>query len=54
MQVEIVPGSHGGFDRIDELNNRTATFISTLSEGDEKQAGRPTLPGSGRDDEVRS
>jgi pimeloyl-ACP methyl ester carboxylesterase len=54
VQVEIVPGSHGGFDRIDELNNRIATFISTLSDGDEKQAGRPTLPGSGRDDEVRS
>jgi pimeloyl-ACP methyl ester carboxylesterase len=26
-QVEIVPGSHGGFDRIDELNNRITAFI---------------------------
>jgi pimeloyl-ACP methyl ester carboxylesterase len=26
-QVAIVPGSHGGFDRIDELNDRIAAFI---------------------------
>ena len=26
-QVDIVPGSHGGFDRIDELNNRITAFI---------------------------
>ena len=26
-QVAIVPGSHGGFDRIDELNNRITAFI---------------------------
>jgi pimeloyl-ACP methyl ester carboxylesterase len=28
-QVAIVPGSHGGFNRIDELNDRIATFIKT-------------------------
>ena len=26
-QVAIVPGSHGGFNRIDELNDRIAAFI---------------------------
>jgi pimeloyl-ACP methyl ester carboxylesterase len=26
-QVAIVPGSHGGFNRIDELNNQIAAFI---------------------------
>jgi len=26
-QVAIVPGSHGGFNRIDELNDRIAVFI---------------------------
>ena len=26
-QVAVVPGSHGGFHRIDELNNQIATFI---------------------------
>ena len=27
-QVTIVPGSHGGFDRIDDLNDQIAAFIS--------------------------
>jgi pimeloyl-ACP methyl ester carboxylesterase len=27
-EVAIVPGSHGGFDRIDELNTRMAAFIA--------------------------
>jgi pimeloyl-ACP methyl ester carboxylesterase len=27
-QVAIVPGSHGGFNRIDELNDRIAAFIA--------------------------
>jgi pimeloyl-ACP methyl ester carboxylesterase len=26
-QIAIVPGSHGGFDRIGELNDRIAAFI---------------------------
>jgi hypothetical protein len=26
-EVAIVPGSHGGFDRIDELNARLTAFI---------------------------
>ena len=26
-EVAIVPGSHGGFNRIDDLNDRIATFI---------------------------
>jgi pimeloyl-ACP methyl ester carboxylesterase len=26
-EVAIVPGSHGGFNRIDELNDRIAAFI---------------------------
>jgi pimeloyl-ACP methyl ester carboxylesterase len=26
-EVAIVPGSHGGFDRVDELNDRIAAFI---------------------------
>jgi pimeloyl-ACP methyl ester carboxylesterase len=29
VQVAIVPGSHGGFDRISELNDRVAAFIRT-------------------------
>ena len=26
-QVAVVPGSHGGFNRIDELNDRIVAFI---------------------------
>jgi hypothetical protein len=26
-EVAVVPGSHGGFNRIDELNDRIAAFI---------------------------
>ena len=26
-EVAVVPGSHGGFNRIDELNNRITAFI---------------------------
>ena len=26
-EIAIVPGSHGGFNRIDELNDRIAAFI---------------------------
>ena len=32
-EVVIVPGSHGGFDRIDELNNRIAAFIKAHATG---------------------
>ena len=31
-QVAIVPGSHGGFDRIDELNDQIAAFIQARSQ----------------------
>jgi pimeloyl-ACP methyl ester carboxylesterase len=27
-EVAVVPGSHGGFDRIDELNRRMVAFIA--------------------------
>ena len=30
-EVVIVPGSHGGFNRIDELNDRIAAFIEAQS-----------------------
>jgi hypothetical protein len=39
-EVAIVPGSHGGFNRINELNDRIAAFI-------EAQAG--SLRGRGDD-----
>jgi pimeloyl-ACP methyl ester carboxylesterase len=35
-EVAIVPGSHGGFNRIDELNDRIAAFIKAQATG--KQA----------------
>jgi len=38
-EVAIVPGSHGGFNRIDELNNRIAAFIEAHATG--KQAAQP-------------
>jgi pimeloyl-ACP methyl ester carboxylesterase len=41
-EVAIVPGSHGGFDRIDELNDRIAAFIQAQATG--KQAAQPTRP----------
>jgi hypothetical protein len=31
-EVVIVPGSHGGFDRIDELNRRMVAFIAAQSQ----------------------
>jgi pimeloyl-ACP methyl ester carboxylesterase len=37
-EVAIVPGSHGGFNRIDELNDRIAAFIKSHATG--KQAAR--------------
>jgi pimeloyl-ACP methyl ester carboxylesterase len=41
-EVAIVPGSHGGFNRIDELNDRIATFIKAQAIG--KQAAQPAPP----------
>jgi pimeloyl-ACP methyl ester carboxylesterase len=38
-EVAIVPGSHGGFNRIDELNDRIAAFIRAHATG--KQAAEP-------------
>jgi pimeloyl-ACP methyl ester carboxylesterase len=39
-EVAIVPGSHGGFNRIDELNDRIAAFIKAQATG--KQAAHRT------------
>ena len=41
-EVAIVPGSHGGFSRIDELNDRIAAFIKGQST--DEQAARPAPP----------
>jgi hypothetical protein len=41
-QVAIVPGSHGGFNRITELNDRIAAFIQAQATG--KQAAQPAPP----------
>jgi hypothetical protein len=27
VEVAVAPGSHGGFNRVDELNNRMTAFI---------------------------
>jgi pimeloyl-ACP methyl ester carboxylesterase len=32
-EVAVVPGSHGGFDRISELNDRIAAFIRAHATG---------------------
>jgi pimeloyl-ACP methyl ester carboxylesterase len=39
-EVAIVPGSHGGFNRIDQLNDRIVAFIK--AHATEKQAAQPT------------
>jgi pimeloyl-ACP methyl ester carboxylesterase len=39
-EVAVVPGSHGGFNRIDELNDRIAAFIKV--QATDKQAAQPT------------
>jgi pimeloyl-ACP methyl ester carboxylesterase len=36
-EVAVVPGSHGGFNRIDELNDRIAAFIQ--AHATDKRAG---------------
>ena len=41
-EVAVVPGSHGGFNRIDELNDRIAAFIRAHATG--SQAARPAPP----------
>jgi pimeloyl-ACP methyl ester carboxylesterase len=41
-EVAIVPGSHGGFNRVDEVNDRIATFIQAQAAG--QQAVRPAPP----------
>jgi pimeloyl-ACP methyl ester carboxylesterase len=41
-EVAIVPGSHGGFNRIDDLNDRIAVFIEAHATG--KQTPRPAQP----------
>jgi hypothetical protein len=41
-EVAIVPGSHGGFNGIDELNDRIAAFIEAQAAG--KQAVQPAQP----------
>jgi pimeloyl-ACP methyl ester carboxylesterase len=41
-QVAIVPGSHGGFSRIDELNDQIAAFIKAQATG--QQAPQPAPP----------
>ena len=41
-EVAIVPGSHGGFNRIDELNDRIAAFIQAHATG--TQAAQPARP----------
>jgi hypothetical protein len=38
-EVAIVPGSHGGFNRIDELNDRIAAFIQAHATGRQAVAG---------------
>jgi pimeloyl-ACP methyl ester carboxylesterase len=41
-EVAIVPGSHGGFNRIDELNDRIAAFIK--GQATDQQAALPAPP----------
>jgi pimeloyl-ACP methyl ester carboxylesterase len=41
-EVAIVPGSHGGFSRIKELNDRIAAFIK--GQATDKQAAQPAPP----------
>jgi hypothetical protein len=41
-EVAIVPGSHGGFNRTDELNDQIAAFITSHATG--KQAAQPGSP----------
>ena len=38
-EVAIVPGSHGGFNRIDELNDRIVAFVEAQTV--DKQVAQP-------------
>jgi hypothetical protein len=56
-QVEIVPGSHGGFNRINALNDRIAAFIKAhaTSRRTAQPADRiqpPGQPGAGSPDDI--
>ncbi|HTR92521.1 MAG TPA: alpha/beta hydrolase [Trebonia sp.] len=44
-EVAVVPGSHGGFNRIGELNDRIAAFIEAPGH---RQAGGPADTAAGR------
>ncbi len=52
-EVVIVPGSHGGFNRIDELNDRIAAFIKAHST-DVQVAPPAQLPAASREYPQRS
>jgi len=41
-QVAIVPGSHGGFNRIDELNDQITAFVKAHASGE--QTAQPAQP----------
>ena len=45
-EVAVVPGSHGGFDRIGELNDQIVAFIKAQAAG--KQAAQPAQPQASR------
>jgi pimeloyl-ACP methyl ester carboxylesterase len=45
-EVAVVPGSHGGFNRMDELNDRMVAFIKAQAAGE--QAPAPTRPPASR------
>jgi hypothetical protein len=38
-EVVVVPGSHGGFNRVDEVNDRIVAFIEAQAAG--RQAAQP-------------
>jgi pimeloyl-ACP methyl ester carboxylesterase len=44
-EVAVVPGSHGGFDRIDALNDRISAFIRART-ADQRAAAPPRPPAS--------
>jgi pimeloyl-ACP methyl ester carboxylesterase len=44
-EVVIVPGSHGGFDRIDELNARMVAFIAAQSQSQLQPQSQARAPG---------
>jgi pimeloyl-ACP methyl ester carboxylesterase len=40
-EVDVVPGSHGGLNRIDELNDRIAAFIEAQATDKQTLSSRP-------------